>query len=61
MEFDGFVRALRERLVKDPMDKASALYGVLESRGLKIHAPDYDKSKSKIYKELFLDLLDRCF
>jgi hypothetical protein len=56
-EFNGLMRALRERTVGNPKDKSYALYGVLQSLRIDLHPPDYNKPVSQVYRELFLDLL----
>lgn len=53
----GLVQALRERKATVPADQAFSLHGVLSRMQLSSSEPDYTKSYSQVYHELFFDLL----
>lgn len=54
---DAILQTLRDRRATNPKDKSYAMYGILESLGVRLSKLDYHKSRSQIYHELLVDLL----
>jgi hypothetical protein len=52
------LRALRSRQSHKPIDKAFALYGILENQGLNMIQPSTNTRVEDAYKDLFLNLLE---
>ncbi|KAI0875533.1 hypothetical protein GGS24DRAFT_499752 [Hypoxylon argillaceum] len=54
---NGVVQAIRERKSTDPRDRSYALYGVLRNLGIGLTSPDYTRTTSEVYQQLWADLL----